>query len=81
MRKFFTDQYHSKFDHPFTAYLYGCDPDQETGDSSEGSGWFGLYGRNIVVEETTGAVHRTKYPTRDAATVAFLQIECQTFVA
>lgn len=59
------ETYVSKFSDPFAAYLYNLDPDWETGDSSSGPGWFGVYGRHYLIEHPDGSVERGKIKRED----------------
>lgn len=66
------ESYSAKYETPFTAWLYaqslsGCD--EETGSVDELGAWFGLMGRYVIVEDSSGAVwlHRLDKSDRGSA--------------
>jgi hypothetical protein len=71
------DSYSHKFDSPFTAWLWdvsmtGCDA--ETGDTDT-FGWYGLMGRNILCQQSTGYVYRARYASVAEARVEMAILE------
>ena len=65
MLKEYRESYSSKFEDPFTAYLWdnvimNSGQDEEDGDCTDGPLWVARIGRHIVVSETSGFVWRDK---------------------
>lgn len=63
--------YSTKFDHPFTAWLYALDTYDDEGVTFPSQSWVARYGKNLVFEHDDGAVTRVKYPTVMQAIEAF----------
>jgi hypothetical protein len=77
-----TVSYLTKFDTPYTARLYGLDPDDSLGQSLDGGSWYGLYrnsggGGHIVVEDTYGFVGRVSFATTAALMLAWSELETE----
>jgi hypothetical protein len=79
------DSYISKFDSPFTAWLWDRTldggADAETGDADT-FGWYGLMGRNILCQVSTGYVMRERFASATAAREYFDKLEteyCESF--
>lgn len=72
----------SKFPDPLTRRLYNETPEDELGQSLDGSSWYGLYprkgeGGHIVIEDTYGFVSRVSFATTAALRLAWSELETE----
>jgi hypothetical protein len=75
MRSEYEQSYSTKFDGPFTAYLYDLTlsggADEDGGDVESPTGWFARLGRNIVTADSQGFVYRNRFASVSDARVCF----------
>jgi hypothetical protein len=75
----YRDSYSTKFDSPFTAYLWDLSlsggSDEESGESDSPTGWFARLGRNIITSYSSGAVYRERFATVDDAVGMFASLD------